>query len=240
MDKDHIYKLINYQGEYNLNVKRALKKLLKDNHPDHGGDPKTFELINEVKNELEKKKDISYKYDKKSTKIKEDEQFYLNKIYELEQKRKSLKDAINNKKNELSKCLKEYKDLYPESLEQENKMLVKANYINKLNTMKKECILFIVLLIFLFSISVITRNDWCFIVFGLFSAVFLYRIYSFFQVVQKFSDKRNNLFSQYVNIIKELGNINQRKQTILKELNDLERKLNNIENDLRFYHNLLK
>ena len=65
MNKDSIYRIIGYNGEYTASVKRAIRKLLKENHPDNKGDRKTFELINEVKKELEENR---VSYNSKSTK----------------------------------------------------------------------------------------------------------------------------------------------------------------------------
>ena len=59
MNKESIYKLIGYNGEYTANVKKAIRKLLKENHPDNNGNRKIFELISEVKKELEENK-VSY------------------------------------------------------------------------------------------------------------------------------------------------------------------------------------
>ena len=63
MNKDSIYRIIGYHGEYSDSVKKALKKLLKENHPDRNGNVEIFKIINEVKNELETDK-VSFQYAK--------------------------------------------------------------------------------------------------------------------------------------------------------------------------------
>ena len=63
MNKESIYKIIGYNGEYNSSVKRAIRKLLKTNHPDNNGDRRIFELICEVKEELENNK-VTYSSNK--------------------------------------------------------------------------------------------------------------------------------------------------------------------------------
>ena len=43
MNKDDVYQIIGYQGEYTESVKKAIRKLLKDNHPDNKGNRDKFE-----------------------------------------------------------------------------------------------------------------------------------------------------------------------------------------------------
>ena len=84
MNKESIYIIIGYKGEYNTNVKKAIRKLLKDNHPDKKGNQKIFELINEVKEELENNK-VSYSPKKSNNKINEiddiDYNYCVERIY---------------------------------------------------------------------------------------------------------------------------------------------------------------
>lgn len=54
MTKEDVYEYLNFQGKYDVNVKRRLKKLIKKYHPDlNNGDDTTIKIINEVKKELE-------------------------------------------------------------------------------------------------------------------------------------------------------------------------------------------
>jgi len=54
MTKKEIYKYLKYNGVYDSGVKRRLKKLIKQYHPDRNkGDDTVMKLINEVKKELE-------------------------------------------------------------------------------------------------------------------------------------------------------------------------------------------
>lgn len=54
MTKEEIYEYLNFQGKYDANVKKRLKKLIKKYHPDlNSGDDTTIKIINEVKKELE-------------------------------------------------------------------------------------------------------------------------------------------------------------------------------------------
>ena len=47
MIKKQIYEFLNYQGKYDNNVKRRLKKLIKKYHPDlNNGDDTVMRLIN--------------------------------------------------------------------------------------------------------------------------------------------------------------------------------------------------
>ena len=54
MTKEEIYTYLKYNGVYDSGVKRRLKKLIKQYHPDRNkGDDTVMKLINEVKKELE-------------------------------------------------------------------------------------------------------------------------------------------------------------------------------------------
>ena len=54
MTKEEIYAYLKYNGVYDSGVKRRLKKLIKQYHPDRNkGDDTVMKLINEVKKELE-------------------------------------------------------------------------------------------------------------------------------------------------------------------------------------------
>ena len=69
MTKEEIYEYLNFQGKYDANVKKRLKKLIKKYHPDlNNGDDTTIKIINEVKKELETGNFI-YAYQKSKTKI---------------------------------------------------------------------------------------------------------------------------------------------------------------------------
>ena len=102
MNKDSIYKLIGYDGEYNKEVKSKLRGLLKKYHPDHNqGKSEIFKLINEVKKELEgnqsktKNKKETSKKDTDSNN--EDFLYYEMKIQELSKQKEELEQKIKQK-----------------------------------------------------------------------------------------------------------------------------------------------
>ena len=82
MNKESIYRIIGYHGEYNNNVKKAIRKLLKENHPDNNGDRRVFELINEVKKELEENR-VSFDYKKIKSSIKKNEDIDYEYCYKM-------------------------------------------------------------------------------------------------------------------------------------------------------------
>ena len=142
MNKESIYKIIGYHGEYTENVKKALRKLLKENHPDHKGDKEVFKLINEVKKELEENK-VSYKYKEIGNNKKFDDidyDFCSSMINSLIKKKNELEKNIKSKNNEKKSLDNDYKKLYNESLENENFLLSNKNIL-KLNSLKITCII---------------------------------------------------------------------------------------------------
>ena len=236
MNKNDVYRLIGYQGEYNANVKKAIRKLLKENHPDNKGDRKRFELINEVKKELESGK-VSYT-EKTVPKdnIDIDYDYCYKMINELKIKKNNLNEILNSKKELLTNYENEYKELYQKSLDLENKLLVN----NELKNNKQLSIILLVLMIIIFIISVIKNDNILFIAFIVLSIVFVFIIQKRLFVVHKITEKNKDRFSRYVKINNSIRK-NVKKQNNLKEgIIDIKRKLTNIENDLRFYNNLLK
>ena len=239
MNKNDIYKIIGYQGNYDNKVKKNLRKLLKENHPDIGGNIDNFKIINEVKKELEENK-VSYK-------IKDGD--VLNNINDIDynycllRKEELLKekDKYNRELNiileNLQLNIKKYGILYQESLDKGNNLYDNDHSIDKLMIIICVIITINIILLILF---IIKKNYLLLVILGFF-LIFLTAILNiFFKKIKVINIKKNVKLDEYFNTINEI----KISKNIKKELNnqklELERKINKINNDIRFYENILK
>ena len=242
MNKDSIYKIIGYRGEYTDNVKKALKKLLKENHPDHKGNIEIFKLVNEVKKELDNNQ-ISFKYkDDNSQEIYDDIDYDYCKLM-VEKLNKEIKVLIK-KKDEIrssnSVLSTNYRSLYNKSLDEVEKLLNKNNYSVKLMKIKNISIILTIIIIILFVIAVIKNNLIIFIIFGIMCIITIIVIEKYLLLLNSLRKKGEFKLNKYLSSIEEIKNITEEKEKNSIALLNLEREIARKENDLRFYENLLK
>lgn len=240
MTKEDIYKIIGYNGEYNNNVKKAIRKLLKENHPDNKGNQENFKLINEVKKELETNK-ISYKINKKEKKYYDDidYDFCNKKIEEIRNKIKNKKELLEEIKIKMKDISNEYSKYYNESINKENYLLSKK-INNKLTTLKNKCIIVLIIAIIAFISAIIGNNIYLFILFGILSMILIFEVYRLYNIFQDITKNNSKYVHEYVSITKKLNDIRKSKDKLNEELYKEKRNLLLLENDLRFYNNLLK
>lgn len=244
MNKDSIYQIIGYHGEYNDQIKRAIRKLLKENHPDNNGNQKIFEIINEVKNELENNK-VPNKYKKNKLTIIQpiddiDYQFCYKKKSEIELKREALLlDLELNKKN-LIDLENEYKVLYKESINLETKILTKSSDYSKIKSIKIKSIILLFCMIIVFILAMLNNNIILFIIFVFLVIICILIIQNYFEVIRNLTENNKINLKKYIHVINSLRNNIKKKDSLKEIMNDKKRILNNYENDLRFYKNLLK
>ncbi len=241
MNKESIYKIIGYNGEYNTNVKRAIRKLLKENHPDKNGDRKIFELINEVKEELENNK-VSYnpKKGNYSTKIKDDidYNYCFEMIEKITKEKRIYTDILKKKKDKLSKDIKDYQNYYRDSIDLETYLLSNSQYMSKLKSNRTISVIVLVLTIILFLVAILKNSMILFILFVILVFVCVIIIYRSFMIIQKIAENNRNKVSSYVGINSKLRNNKDNQDKLKKEINELNNKINDMDNDLRFYKNL--
>ena len=241
MNKESIYKIIGYNGEYNTNVKRAIRKLLKENHPDKNGNRKIFELINEVKEELENNK-VSYnpKKDNYSAKIKDDidYNYCFEMIEKITKEKRIYTDILKKKKDKLSKDIKDYQNYYRDSIDLETYLLSNSQYMNKLKSNRTISVIVLVLTIILFLVAILKNSMILFILFVILVFVCVIIIYRSFMIIQKIAENNRNKVSSYVGINSKLRNNKDNQDKLKKEINELNNKINDMDNDLRFYKNL--
>ena len=240
MNKNDIYKLIGYHGEYNANVKRELRKLLKENHPDNKGNRKKFELINEVKKELESGKVLYQGGNILKNNNDVDINYCYRRINELKLKKSNLDELLNVKKEFLNNYEMEYKDLYQESLDLENHLLVNSPYIKRAKGIKVSSIILIILMIIVFSISIIENNNLFFITFIVLSIICIFVIQKYLFLIHKMTENNKKRLANYFKVNNNIRKNVKKQNSLKKEIRDIKIKTTNIENDLRFYKNLLK
>ena len=242
MNKDSIYRIIGYNGEYNASVKRAIRKLLKENHPDNHGDRKKFELINEVKKELEENRvSYNYKNGESSIRINDDIDYsYCAKmIDEINEKIAMYTIELNKKKDKANKYTKEYKDYYQDSMDLESCLLNNSKKINEINNNKVMSTVFLVLSIITFLGALLTKSIIFYIAFIVVVIISVIVIHNSFTMMQKITDNNHNKVNKYVGINNKIRDNQDNQEKIKKEINELNRKVKVLENDLRFYRNII-
>ncbi len=243
MNKESIYKIIGYNGEYNATIKKAIRKLLKENHPDNNGDRRIFELINEVKGELENNK-VSFDYKNNTSSIKDNEDIdylYCAKMIDIITKEKNIYTKnLNKKKEELSNCVSKYKEYYRKSIDLESNLLFATQYMDKLKNIKKASIILLALASIVFIISVLEKSILFFALFTIIAIVCVLTIHKSFFIMNKMTESNKNRVKKYVKANTGLRDNQQEQEELKKEINELSKKINNYENDLRFYSNLIK
>lgn len=243
MNKDSIYKIIGYNGEYNQSVKKALKKLLKENHPDNNGNSKIFELICEVKNELENNA-VSFIVNENKKNIEKncdiDYEYCYLMIEELDKEKKELVGSISKKNTLLRKFEEEYKSLYKESVEIETKVLNNSFDFKRMKRIKIISVLMVVILIILFVLSILKNNLVLFIIFSIISLFCIIFISQYFNIINELIKNNKRSLKDYIEVVKEINKVIAKKDKLKKEILTMEKNKKNIENDLRFYNNIIK
>lgn len=243
MNKESIYRIIGYNGEYNANVKKAIRKLLKENHPDNNGDRRIFELINEVKKELEENKvSISYKKDHSNIQSSDDiDYLYCSKMIDhiVKEKEEYIK-ILDKKKKDLATLISEYNNVYHDSIDLETNLLSNSYYVERLKETKYLSIVLVFMAIVNFIVSILTKKIIFLVIFVALAFICIIIVHRAFFTMQKIADNSRYKIKNYVGINNKIRQ-NQDSQRILKkEIHDLNKKINSLENDFRFYDNLIK
>ncbi len=242
MNKESIYRIIGYNGEYNANVKKAIRKLLKENHPDNKGDRKVFELISEVKKELEENR-VSFDYKNNQSSIKIDEDidylFCANMIDKITKEKSLYMKKLDEKKRELAGCVEKYKKSYQNSIDLETYLLANSSYKDKLKKTKIASILLIIIASALFVISIWKKNIIFFALFILVVIVCVIIINKAFSTIQDLTENNRKKIKSYVGTNSDLRSNQNVQENIKKDINELNKKITNLDNDLRFYRNLI-
>ena len=242
MTKEDIYRIIGYNGEYTLNVKKSIRKLLKDNHPDNKGNKERFELINEVKKELENNKvSLNIKNNNLKNKYNDIDYDYCKKMINIitEQKNK-LKKEYEIKKQNLSNIEKEYHNLYRKNIDLELNLLTSSREIKKIKVIKNISIIFLIVLIMVYILSIIKDSIIFLIVFVLLIIICIIIIEKYFILFNNITQNNKAIFKKYVSSNNIMRNNINKQEELLEDIMSIKKKIASLDNDLRFYENLLK
>lgn len=246
MNKDSIYKLIGYKGEYNKEVKAKLRKLLKKYHPDHNkGNGETFKLINEVKKELEKNPHLKVKNSKETSENiqeknpKEDIEYYQKRIVFLQEQNKVIENKIEENNNNLKEILQKFNSLN-EKLTNNNELLCENNdNVNYLKMFRKKYIVYILsFIIFIFG-YLKTKKLFFIILIIIIIIVLSIDISKLYLSIKELTNKNNNYLSKNSELFKEIDTIKNDIYNQKKIILGLCRELDKNNNDIRFYQNQL-
>ena len=243
MNKDSIYKIIGYNGTYDANVKKAIRKLLKENHPDNHGDRRIFELICEVKNELENNK-VSFKQDKKVKDALSNDGIDFKYVSEMIQftskERETYLNILQSKKKDLKELEDEYRSLYRDNIDLETNILNYTMNKKKSNGIKIIAIVALIITALLFVLSIIEKSITLFIIFVLVALICVIVVERYIYSAHKLIDFSNSGLKNYIKSSSDVRKNTKKQEDLKKEINDINKKLSNLDNDLRFYSNLLK
>lgn len=244
MNKDDIYKIIGYQGEYSASVKKAIRKLLKENHPDNKGNREIFEIINEVKNELENNR-VPSKYrktnlnkNKKNDDI--DYEYCHHMIDTLTMQKREYTNTHNKYQKELSILEEEYRDIYRKSVDLELNLLTSSQEAKKIQSIKVSSIIMVIVIAIIFILSVIKYNIWLLVFFAILTIICVIVIERYFILVNDMNKNNKKRLKEYVLINKSIRDNTSKQEDLKNRILNLSKKIKTIENDLRFYNNLLK
>ncbi len=239
MNKDSIYKLIGYNGEYTANVKKAIRKLLKENHPDNNGNRKIFELISEVKKELEENK-VSYNSQKTTNNSVDDIDYDY--CFDMIKTITKEKELYTSKLNKLENKLKEYNEIYAkeyhEDIKLETDLLANSKNVDIIRKTKLQCVICLLMAIVFFIIAIWKQNIVFLILFVLVALICILIVNRSFVLVQNITESSKNRLKKYVGMNSKLRNNLRIQEDIKKDIHELKKLINNLDNDLRFYNNL--
>lgn len=238
MKKEEVYKLIKYNGEYNDEVKKRLKSLLKKYHPDHQGNEDIFKVINEVKKELEQKKNYKkvFLHEKNNS---SSINYYFQRLTILEKEKDNLKEEINVLHKKIKNNMNEYSILYDENINKDNLINNNKQTINNIRRFKKRYYIYMISL-FIFSLLSIFKNKIYVIPFIILILILSIDLGYSYVKLQKIVETTFEYINNNYQISQKLTKLLKTKNNYKRNLIQLEQKINLIENDIRFYNNEIK
>lgn len=243
MNKESIYRIIGYHGEYSESVKKTLKKILKDNHPDRGGDAEIFKLINEVKDELENNR-VSFKYvsaknNDSNGYCQIDFEYCEKMIKNICKELLTIDEKISEYKEKIKELNNRYQDVYQNDLKERHYFL-NDNISKELTKIKNISLFLLIIIVITFIIAIIKNNIIVFGIFGLMSLILVFVVTKYFNITRNIAMNNENNLKKYIKTANKLSMIKEEKDKIIINKWKEEQKKKKKENDLRFYNNLIK
>ena len=238
MTREEIIKKLNYKGEYNDSVKKKLKKLLKQYHPDNNKkDKETILLLYEIKKELEEGT-LEYISDTNITDDTENNKkisFFENILENLKKKRNEINNKINYLYKKFNKKIDEKNKKNEKLSEVEFKI---ENLKEEMDSLKRIDILDQLL------ITVIIVTLLCVLIFKLYFLILviiffiiseIYYIYSRYLDYNYKLDILKRLEKRKKKIDKECSSIEDNLSEMKKEEFNLKRERSKINNEIQYY-----
>ena len=146
---------------------------------------------------------------------------------------------MKKKKDKLSKSVTDYKEFYRNSIDLETYLLSNSQYMGKLKNNKKTCVIVLILTIIAFILSILEKNLVFFVIFIILVIICVLMIHESFVIMQKITENHRNKVSSYVGVNAKLRSNKNTQDRLKEEINELNKKIKDMENDIRFYDNLL-
>ena len=237
MNRKEILKEINYKGEYNKEVKKNLKALLKKYHPDHyKKESDTFKLINSIKKDLEdgKKVDVIDEVHKESHP--KDYSTY-EEILELSEKRDRLVDRKAKYQKELEELYKKYQIEYDKEIKNRNTEFDNSSEVIELQDKRRIYNILLISTTLLIMFLIFTKLYYPLIITII---LFVYVVYHFINIdvkIQKILERTsNNLKKSSVNIAiinEKIADLNKKVWDLDIEINRLQTRINLLNAKIR-------
>ena len=243
MNEREILDAIGYNGEYNKEVKKNLKGLLKKYHPDHyKGSDDTFKLINKVKRELEagKKPTIKPKVNKKKTYNNDDYLWYANQIDELTKKRNELLEKKENKQKRLFSLQDEYKDIYDIDINNRNDENDNANSILVLQENRQVIYTLLYLLIVISLIFVFTKIYYPIIILVILIIIMIIKLVSLHKEIKSSIKVNEKAINKSKKSFEKISNINEEINDLYHEIWELDCEIGRLNTKINLYYNHIK
>lgn len=237
MNRKEILKEINYKGEYNREVKKNLKGLLKKYHPDHyKKESDTFKLINSIKKDLEEGKKINVEEEERKESNPKDYSTY-EEILELSNKRDKLLDKKTKYQKEIEDLYQRYQVEYDKEIKNRNIEFDNSNEIIGLQDKRRIYNLLLISTTLLIMFFIFTKLYYPLIITII---LFVYVVYRFINIdvkIQKILEKTsNNLKKSSMNIAsinEEIANLNKKIWDLDIEINRLQTRINLLNAKIR-------
>lgn len=246
MTREEIIEKIRYKGEYTEAVKKRLKKLIKQYHPDvNKKDKETIKILYAVKKELEDGS-LIYTSTSKNNDNKESKEnnnydyiisFFENVIENLKRKRDEINNKIEYLYNRYNKKIDEKNDKTEElteivfKIENLNYELEKLKKIDILDWLIIVLSLITILCTFVFKLYFLLLVVVFFIIAEWYYIYVRYLDYNNIKYLLKKNEKKKKI------IDKEFDTIEDNLKELRKEEIDLKKEKSNINNDIQYYSN---
>ena len=244
MNEREILKQINYHGEYNKEVKKNLKNLLKKYHPDHyHGSSETFKKINQIKNKLENNEKLVYEEEKvkKTThETTDDILWYKKKIDELNKQ----KDNLLKEKELKQKELKNLQDIYTKEYENEvnnrNEEFDYASIILDLTSKRNFIYTLLIIISFIILTLIFTKIYYLIIIMVILIILLIIKLKDINRLINEQLSDNKKIIKTREKSFANITNINHKINHLYQEIWEIDCEITHLNTQINLYYNHLK